>query len=77
MKKKSYNWHLNSSRRLSPDIKWERAKLAYQYHTIDGWTLEKVAHFFGLSSRERARQIIKWYMETNKKNYEEGKAQEN
>lgn len=49
--------HSKSGKKLPADIKYTRDKLIYQYRQ-EGWTLTKLATLFGLTSRERVRQII-------------------
>jgi DNA-directed RNA polymerase sigma subunit (sigma70/sigma32) len=62
----TYRWHNNSRRRFTEGELYERAKLMYQYYTIEGKTLEQIARIFGLSSRERVRQIIKDFEDKQK-----------
>jgi len=52
-----YKYNSNSIGRIPKDLKYERAKLIYQYRTKQGMTLERIGKIFGIT-RERARQII-------------------
>ena len=58
---RSPKWKYQSKK----DLLYERAKLAYEYHTKQGMTLQQIGMIFGLT-RERVRQIIDKYEESLK-----------
>ena len=45
-------------KRMARDLKYERAKLMYQYRDKQGMRLERIARMFGMS-RQRVYQILK------------------
>ena len=50
------------NKRMPRYLKYERAKLMYQYRLKQGMTLERIGRIFGMT-RERVRQIIEEYEE--------------
>lgn len=65
-----YRYNKLSSMRIPESLKYERAKLIYQYRKQQGMTLEQIGKIFGLT-KERVRQIIEDY-EKNLKKVEAG-----
>ena len=60
------HYNRNSIRKTIPkDLLYERAKLIYEYKINQGWTLERIGRFFGIT-RERVRQVIEDYEEKRK-----------
>ena len=55
-----YKYNSSSAKRIPKDLKYERAKLMYQYRVKQGMTLERIGRMFGVT-RERTRQIIDDY----------------
>jgi DNA-directed RNA polymerase sigma subunit (sigma70/sigma32) len=60
-----YKYNKSSKNRFSDALKYERAKLMYQYYHKEGYTLERVGRIFGLT-RERVRQILQGYEDSQK-----------
>lgn len=56
---------INIRKRMPRDLKYERAKLMFQYRYIQNMTLERIGRMFGMT-RESVRQIIGDYKESLK-----------
>lgn len=63
---KKYRYNTNSIRKSIPkDLLYERAKLIFEYRTKQGWTLERIGKFFGIT-KERTRQILEDFKNSRK-----------
>jgi len=58
----TYKYNSSSAKKIPEDLKYERAKLMYQYRDKQGMTLERISRMFGMT-RERVRQIIEEFKE--------------
>jgi len=63
----TYKYNPSSAKKIPEDLKYERAKLMYQYRYKQkpAMTLERIGRMFGMT-RERARQIIEDFEENLK-----------
>ena len=52
----------DTKKRMSRDLKYQRAKLMYQYRYIQKMTFERISRMFGMS-KQRVNQITQEYKE--------------
>ena len=53
----TYKYNPSSAKKIPEDLKYERAKLMYQYRVKQKMEFERIGRMFGIT-RARAKQII-------------------